>query len=192
VKTITLHLSFLTGNTHKFQEVKKYIESSGLDAVITQKNLPLTEIQSDSIEKVAIYKVQSAADLLNSNCFVEDAGFFIDYLKDFPGVFSSYVKDMIGNEGILKLMQDVEVRKASFRSVIALFLEGNVYTFHGRVDGSVSYKIRGMQGFGYDPIFIPNGSDKTFAEIPMELKNSMSHRIKALKAMCDFLLTKKD
>ncbi|MHA1109618.1 MAG: XTP/dITP diphosphatase [Promethearchaeota archaeon] len=190
MNTITLHLSFLTGNTHKFQEVKVFIESSGLDAVITQKNVPLIEIQTDSIEEVAVHKVESVGDSIQGNYFVEDAGFFIDKLKDFPGVFSSYIQEMIGNEGVLKLMKDVTERDASFRSVIALKLENTIHTFHGRVDGKVSDDIKGTQGFGYDPIFIPDGLDQTFAEISMENKNSMSHRIHALQQMCDFLLEK--
>ncbi len=187
---ITLNIFFLTGNTHKFQEVKSYIESSGVDAIISQKNIPLVEIQSDFIEDVAIHKVQSVVESIQGNYFVEDAGFFVDELKYFPGVFSSYIQEMIGNEGVLKLMNNVKERNASFRSVIALKIDDTIYVFHGRVDGTVSLEIRGKKGFGYDPIFIPEGLNKTFAEISMEEKNSMSHRIRALQSMCDFLLKK--
>lgn len=190
MNTITLNLFFLTGNTHKFQEVKAFIESSGVDAIISQKNVPLVEIQSDFIEDVAIHKAQCVIDSIQGNYFVEDAGFFVDELKEFPGVFSSYIQDMIGNEGVLKLMKEVTERDASFRSVIALKLNDTVYTFHGRVDGTISHEIKGSKGFGYDPIFIPDGLDQTFAEISMEKKNSMSHRIRALQQMCDFLLEK--
>jgi XTP/dITP diphosphohydrolase len=87
-------------------------------------------------------------------------------------------------------MDGISTRKASFRSVIALLLEGKVYTFYGRVDGTVSNEIRGTLGFGYDPIFIPKDSEKTFAEIPIEQKNSISHRIRALQKMCNFLMEK--
>ena len=187
---IPLTLFFLTGNSHKFEEVKKFIETSGLDSIISQMNVPLVEIQSDFIEEVATHKVQSVINSIEGNYFVEDAGFFVDELKEFPGVFSSYVQEMIGNEGILKLMNGVKERNASFRSVIALKLEEKIYTFHGRVNGTVSHKIMGKKGFGYDPIFIPDGLDKTFAEISMEEKNSRSHRINALRNMCDFLLKK--
>ena len=190
MSTITLNLSFLTGNTHKFQEVKLFIESSGLDALITRKNVPLIEIQTDSIEEVAVHKVESVVDSIQGNYFVEDAGFFVDKLKDFPGVFSSYIQEMIGNEGVLRLMKDVTERDASFRSVIALKLEDTIHTFHGRVDGIVADDIKGTQGFGYDPIFIPNGLNQTFAEISMVKKNSMSHRIRALQKMCNFLIEK--
>ena len=168
--------------------MKIFIESSGLDAFISQKNVPLIEIQSDFIEDVAIHKVQSVEESIQGNYFVEDAGFFVDNLNFFPGAFSSYVQEMIGNGGVLKLMEGIKERDASFRSVIALKLDDTIYTFHGRVDGTVSHEIRGKKGFGYDPIFIPDGLDKTFAEIPMEEKNSMSHRIKALQNMCNFLL----
>jgi XTP/dITP diphosphohydrolase len=188
VNLIPLNLFFLTGNTHKFEEVKNFIETSGLDAIITQMNVPLVEIQSNFIEDVAIHKVQSVINSIQSNYFVEDAGFFVDELNEFPGVFSSYIQDMIGNEGILKLMKGVKKRTASFQSIIALKLNEKIYTFHGRVDGTVSHEIRGKKGFGYDPIFIPKGSERTFAEISMEEKNSISHRIRALQCMCDFLL----
>ena len=134
--------------------------------------------------------MQSVVDSIQGNYFVEDAGFFVDELKEFPGVFSSYIQEMIGNEGVLKLMKNVTERDASFRSVIALKLNDTTYTFHGRVDGAVSHDIRGSKGFGYDPIFIPDGLDQTFAEISMKKKNSMSHRIRALQKMCDFLLEK--
>lgn len=184
---IPLNLFFLTGNAHKFEEVKKFIESSGVDAIISQKNVPLVEIQSDSIEEVAKYKVKSIVDTIHGNYFVEDSGFFIDHLKNFPGVFSSYIKEMIGNEGILKLMKGVSSRTASFRSVIALMLDDKMHIFRGEVKGTVSFEIRGTQGFGYDPIFIADGSTKTNAEISIEEKNSKSHRIRALQKMCDFL-----
>jgi XTP/dITP diphosphohydrolase len=190
VNTITLNLAFLTGNTHKFQEVKTFIKSSGLDANVIQRNVPLVEIQSDSIEDVAVHKVRSVVDSIEGNYFVEDSGFFVDHLNNFPGVFSSYVKKMIGNEGILKLMNGVTSRTASFRSVIALMLEGKVFTFRGEVQGTVSLEMRGTNGFGYDPIFIANGSKQTNGEISIEEKNSRSHRIRALQKMCDFLLQK--
>ncbi|TFG17501.1 MAG: hypothetical protein EU530_10515 [Promethearchaeota archaeon] len=86
---ITLNLSFLTGNTHKFEEVKNFIKCSGLDAIITQKNFPLVEIQSDSIVDVAIHKVRSLVDSIEGDYFVEDSGLFIAHLHNFPGVFSS-------------------------------------------------------------------------------------------------------
>ncbi len=190
MNSITLNLSFLTGNTHKYEEVKKFIKSSGLDTNITQKDVPLVEIQSDSIVDVAVYKVQSVVDSLEGNYFVEDSGLFVDHLHNFPGVFSSYVKEMIGNEGILKLMKGVTSRTASFRSVLALMLEGKVFTFHGEVQGTLSLEIRGTNGFGYDPIFIAEGTEKTNGEISIEEKNSRSHRIRALQKMCDFLIQK--
>ncbi len=183
---ITFHLFFITGNNHKFEEVHSYISDSGIDVEIKQLNTPLIEIQSNSIQEVAIEKVNSLSESISGDYFIEDAGFFVEHLHDFPGVFSSYVHTMIGNEGILKLMEGVDNRKAEFRSVIALNLDNKIFTFIGIVKGTVSYSIRGNQGFGYDPIFIPEGLDKTFAEISMHEKNSMSHRIHALEKLCNF------
>ncbi|MBN2157152.1 MAG: XTP/dITP diphosphatase [Candidatus Lokiarchaeota archaeon] len=187
---INTTLFFLTGNSHKFKEVESFIHSSGLEVTVLQKNLPLIEIQSYSLKDVAIHKIDSVSSELKENYFVEDSGFFIDHLKNFPGVFSSYVQEMIGNAGVLKLMEGIQNRLSWFRSIIALMYNGHIYTFMGEVEGIVSYAIRGAQGFGYDPIFIPKGFKKTFAEISMDHKNRLSHRIQALQKMVDFLSLK--
>jgi XTP/dITP diphosphohydrolase len=184
---ISLKLFFITGNEHKFKEVQSYILSAGIDVEIQRLNIPLIEIQSDSLENVAIEKVKSVSKSILGNYFIEDAGFFVEYLHEFPGVFSSYVQSMIGNEGILKLMRGNNNRSAEFRSVIALNFNGEIHTFLGVVKGTVSHSIRGNQGFGYDPIFIPDGLEETFAEISIQEKNSMSHRIRALEKLCNFL-----
>jgi len=185
-------LFFLTGNRHKFQEVRTFIQSTGLKSKLQQLSIPLEEIQSDSLEEVAIHKVRNAADKVSGDYFVEDAGFFVDFLNGFPGVFSSYVQKMIGNAGILQLMEGINNRKAHFRSVIALKLEGKIHTFIGEVTGTVSQKIKGTKGFGFDPIFIPDNYKNTFAQISMEEKNTLSHRIKALRQMCEFLLQREN
>jgi XTP/dITP diphosphohydrolase len=118
----------------------------------------------------------------------DDSGLFIDALKGFPGVYSSYVQKSIGNEGILRLMDGVENRAAYFRTVIGLFIpEKGISLFSGECRGSISSEIRGKQGFGYDPIFIPDGEDRTFAEMSLEEKNNISHRIRAIKGLVNFL-----
>ena len=97
---------------------------------------------------------------------------------------------MIGNAGILRLMEGVNNRKARFRSVIALKFKEKIHVFFGEVLGTVSHEIRGNQGFGYDPIFIPKGLEKSFAEISSIEKNKYSHRIRAMQNLCNFLREK--
>ncbi len=118
--------------------------------------------------------------------FIEDSGLFVEALRGFPGVYSAYVSKTIGYKGILRLMKGEENRKAYFKSVVCLKLKGEIKIFRGKVEGRIAEKARGRGGFGYDPIFIPEGSDKTFAEAP-EIKNRASHRKRALEGMKDFL-----
>lgn len=184
-------LYFITGNSHKFSEVSELFAQEKLDFELEQLDLNPIEIQADTLEEVARFKLNSVKSEVDGSCFIEDAGFFIDSpLKGFPGVYSSYVFKSIGNEGILRLINDFENSKAHFSSVIALYHKpsGKIHLFKGRVEGRISAKIRGTQGFGYDPIFIPDvRSDRTFAELSKLEKNKISHRGNALDDLCTFL-----
>jgi len=142
------------------------------------------EIQADSLEEV----VKDALNTINSidnGVFIEDAGLFIKALNGFPGVYSSYIENTIGNDGILKLMKDVNDRKAVFKSVIG-FKGSDIKIFEGEVKGEIALESRGTKGFGYDPIFIPEGHKKTFAE-DFELKSRISHRKRALEKLARFI-----
>jgi len=181
-------LYFVTGNKGKFVEVqKKFLE---INVEIIQRDLGYPEIQADSLEDVAMYGLNDVRKRFDEPFILEDAGLFIDVLNGFPGVYSSYVYHTVGCEGILRLMEKFEEnvdRKAVFRSVFAYNMPGEKpILFVGECPGIISKKIRGSHGFGYDPIFIPDGEKKTFAEMSVEEKNCFSHRGKSLDKLIDF------
>jgi len=184
-------LYFITGNNNKFNEVLSFFEKENLNYFLKQKKIKTIEIQADSIKDVALFKLNSIMEKINGSFFIEDAGFFVDIpLNGFPGVYSSYVLRTIGNEGILKLVNDFVQSRAHFSAVIALYFKpkDKILYFEGNVEGRISSKIRGKGGFGFDPIFIPDSiPDKTFAELSIEEKNRVSHRGIALKKLVDFL-----
>lgn len=171
---------FITANKHKYEEVKKIIPK------IKMLEMDYPEIQADTLEEVAKYAIEFLKEKVKKNFFIEDSGLFIEALKGFPGVFSSYVFKTIGNEGILKLMDGMKNRKARFISIIAYYDE-EIHTFKGECSGKISFEIRGNKGFGFDAIFIPNESKKTFGEMDIEEKNKYSHRGKAIKKFREYL-----
>ena len=183
-------LYFVTGNKSKFNEVLKIFQNQKVKFTLQQLDIETVEIQANTIKNVALFKLNSVKDKINSSFFIEDAGFFVDKpLKGFPGVFSSYVFKTIGNKGILRLIDDFEGSRAHFSAVIALYFKplDKILIFEGDVKGKVSDKIRGKGGFGFDPIFIPNLiPNKTFSELTMEEKNKISHRGLALKKLISF------
>ncbi len=182
---------FITGNNHKFKEITKLFQKEELDYDLKQKTAATIEIQAPSIKDVALFKLNSIKPNFTNSYFVEDAGFFIDVpLKGFPGVYSKFVLNTIGNKGILKLISDYWNTAARFEAVIALYFQplDKIFTFEGSVEGKVSKEIKGISGFGYDPIFIPNEfPNNTFGELTIEEKNSISHRAKAWEKMLMFL-----
>jgi len=184
-------LYFITENIHKYEEVSKIFLEEKLKFQLKHCPLKTIEIQANNNKEVALFKLKSVKDEVNASFFIEDAGFYVDEpLKGFPGVYSSYVFKTIGNEGILKLIDDFRSTKAHFSAIIALYYKPSdqIFFFEGKVDGKVSEKIRGNKGFGFDPIFIPDEvPDKTFGEMSTEEKNKISHRGLALKKLIDFL-----
>jgi XTP/dITP diphosphohydrolase len=185
------YLYFVTENVHKYDEVSKLFHKEYLNFQLKQCKLKTVEIQANSNRDVVIYKLNSVKDKISGSFFIEDAGFYVDEpLKGFPGVYSSYVFKTIGNEGILKLIDNFEETKAHFLAIIAFYFkpEDEIFLFEGVVNGKVSNKIRGAKGFGFDPIFIPyEMPDKTFGELTTEEKNHISHRGKALAQLISFL-----
>jgi XTP/dITP diphosphohydrolase len=185
---------FITGNHNKFSEIAKLFQEEKLNYRLKQIDLPTIEIQSNKLEEVAKFKLESVKDKLDNSFFIEDAGFFVDIpLKGFPGVWSKYVFNTIGNEGILRLIDDFTLTQAHFETVIALYYKptDEIHLFKGIVKGQVSKIIRGENGFGFDPIFIPDENPtKTFAELRTLEKNSISHRGKAWRFLLDFLKKK--
>ncbi|NJE05467.1 XTP/dITP diphosphatase [Thermococcus sp. M36] len=179
-----MRLAFITSNPGKVEEARKYFEPLGVE--VYQLRVEYPEIQADTLEEVAEYGVRWLSERVEGPFFLDDSGLFIDALNGFPGVYSAYVYKTLGVDGILKLMEGVENRSAHFRSVIA-YWDGEVHLFRGRVDGDIIHERRGSGGFGFDPIFVPRGFNRTFAEMTTEEKNTISHRGRALRAFAEWL-----
>ncbi|MCS7116591.1 MAG: XTP/dITP diphosphatase [Nitrososphaerota archaeon] len=176
----TKRVYFATSNIHKFREVKSILSQYGIDVVMVKGKL--LEVQSESLVKIATQSIYNALKVgTKTPLILEDSGLFIRSLNGFPGPYSSYVYRTIGLKGILKILEGVEDRYAEFKSVIAFadkFM--NIKSFVGVVKGEISQEERGIYGFGFDPIFIPYHSSKTFGEMLPQEKNKYSHRAKAL------------
>ena len=179
---------FITSNKGKaFEANKKF---SRLDINVVQKNLGYPEIQADNLEEVALFGAEDVQKRFNHPFFLEDSGLFIDSLKGFPGVYSAYVYHTIGCAGLLRLLEDLDEseRKAFFKSVIVYGEPGKKPLFFvGECKGIISKEALGNNGFGFDPIFIPQGEEKTFAQMEIEEKNNFSHRGKSLEKLKNFL-----
>lgn len=172
---------FATSNAEKFREIKSLALRHGVK--VRRLNFKAIEIQSENLEKIALTSLKNVLDNYHLPVFVEDSGLFISSLKGFPGPYSSYAYKTIGFNGILKLMVNIKNRKAHFLSVIAFGSpEVTPKVFRGKVEGVIVSKPRGKHGFGFDPVFKPKSSRKTFAEMSIEEKNRFSHRAKAFKA----------
>jgi XTP/dITP diphosphohydrolase len=176
---------FITSNKGKAMEAKNKLSSIGYK--IVQENLGYPEVQADSLEEVANFGSDYLEKKIDKPFILEDAGLFIDVLSGFPGVYSSYVFHTIGCEGILELLKNKKNRKATFKSVFCYKEPSEKpILFIGDCKGIISNEKRGKNGFGYDPIFIPKKSKKTFAEMNVTEKNKFSHRGKSLDKLIDF------
>lgn len=175
-------VTFASSNRNKFDEVKSIL---ALRVAVEFAQVELVEVQSDSLEEIAREKAKSAYSKVGRPVIVEDDGLHIDSLKGFPGQYSSFVFKTLGNAGILKLLEGLD-RQASFRSIIAFYDGNTLQTFEGTVQGAISpHAAQG--GWGYDPIFVPEGVGMTFAELAGS-KNEYSHRKKALDKFADWFL----
>jgi XTP/dITP diphosphohydrolase len=172
-------LYFITSNKGKVAEATEKLKS--LEYNVVQKDLGYPEIQADTLEEVAQYGVEHVSELFDKSFMLEDAGLCIEALNWFPGVYSKYVFFTIGLPGILRLLESEKKRDAVFRSVYAYSEPGKKpILVVGECQGTITRKPRGTNGFGYDPIFIPTGASKTFAEMSIDEKNQYSHRANAL------------
>lgn len=175
---------FVSSNKHKYQEAKKILEKFGIQAGFFKCNL--TEIQADSIKEIANQKAIDAFLKCKKPVIIEDDGLSINSLNGFPGPFSSYVFKTIGNNGILKLVKTK--RSAKFQSIIGFCdKKKKPVLFEANVRGKISKNLRG-KGWGYDPIFIPSGKSKTYAELSN--KNVLSHRYHGLRKFANWYLNK--
>jgi XTP/dITP diphosphohydrolase len=169
-------LYFLSSNVDKYEEIRMALERHDIRVRFSKRILQ--ELQSDSLDYIALQKCKIAFKLISKPVLVEDDGLFIHGLGGFPGPYSSYIFKTIGNTGILKLLSGSNERSAWFTSVLA-YTDGKITRrFVGEVIGTISLKANG-KGWGYDPIFVPSGQDKTFGILGEE-KTLISHRAHAL------------
>jgi len=175
-------ITFITGNKHKVEEAENIFQKFNIE--LEHIDLGYIEPQGN-LEDVAKAGAKYAAEKLNKPVIVEDAGLFIKALDWFPGTYSSYVQDTIGNRGILKLMDNIKNTKdryAEFRSVIG-YCAPNIEPkiFLGKVQGEIAFEEKGNFGFAFDPIFYVPLKDKTFGELSIDEKNQFSHRKNSLE-----------
>jgi XTP/dITP diphosphohydrolase len=178
---------FATNNINKFNEARRLLAEYKI--AVGMLRVKAHEIQSDNLEEIAKTSAQQAFEKCHLPIIVEDAGLFIEALNEFPGPYASFVYKTIGNEGLLKLMENVKNRQAKFQSVVA-YLSAELESplcFKGEVIGEITTEIRkGSSGFGFDPIFKPTNSQKTFSEMDITEKNKYSHRAKAIQKFADW------
>ncbi|WXG45514.1 MAG: RdgB/HAM1 family non-canonical purine NTP pyrophosphatase [Candidatus Atabeyarchaeum deiterrae] len=179
MQTSLIEINFASKNPHKIAEATGVLRNFGIK--VNPISSKVREIQASSLKDVAADSARTTADKIGRNVVVEDAGLFIDWLKGFPGPYSSYTHQTIGCKGILRLLKDISKRSALFRSAVS-YCEPNrePKVFIGEIRGKISISERSGIQFGFDPIFVPNGSTrKAFSEMSLEQKNSISHRSQA-------------
>lgn len=189
-------LIFASANPNKAKEIQAALPENF--SVITMKDAGFqNEIPEPylTLEENAQHKARTVAKALNANCFSEDTGLETDALDGAPGVRSARYAGEEANDkkNIEKLLHELgsnPLRNARFKTVIVLILDGEEYFFTGICEGKITTSVSGSGGFGYDPLFIPEGAERTFAEMTLEEKNSFSHRKKALSKMIAFLKEK--
>ena len=171
-------ITFITGNEHKVIEAENIFKDYGIE--LEHIDLGYEEPQG-TLEEVALSGAKYASRKLDKPVIVEDAGLFIKALNGFPGTYSHYVQDTIGNRGILKLLKGTDDRYAEFRSVIGYCAPNSEpKTFLGKVEGEIAVEEKGDLGFAFDPLFYVPSLDKTFGELTTEEKNQFSHRKNSL------------
>ena len=196
-----MQLIFATNNQHKLGEIAALLEGKyellGLQDLNISEEIPEDH---DTLEANASQKASYIYNMTGKDCFADDTGLEVNVLDGAPGVYSARYSrigqptfpEMEAAQGnIRKLLLKMEGkadRRARFRTVIALILQGKEYQFEGIVDGEITLSASGDKGFGYDPVFVPVGYDLTFAEMDLALKNQISHRARAVKQLADFLM----
>jgi len=175
---------FVSGNKNKFNEILPVMLKNNIQIQYFKQDL--IEIQSKRIEEIAKQKAKDAYNFIQKPVLVEDDGLFIEELKGFPGQYSSFIYETIGNDGILKLLKNIRDRKAVFKAVIAYFDNNIEKYFTGEINGKIVEKKLGF-GWGYDPIFVPEGFTVSFGQLHENGKKyQISHRFIATKKFCNW------
>jgi XTP/dITP diphosphohydrolase len=176
---------FITGNEGKVREARAILSPLGIEVV--QEKLEVPEIQDTDAEKVSRSKALEAFSKLKRPLFVEDVGLHIRSMGGYPGALVKHFREAIGIGGISACTDKSERSAEAVAAIAFCGSDGSVRTFSGAVRGSISEEPRGSYTFGFDPIFIPEGHEKTFGEMGMEEKNRISHRRKALEKFAEWL-----
>ncbi|MBF1632669.1 MAG: non-canonical purine NTP diphosphatase [Prevotella sp.] len=189
-----MKIVFATNNKHKLEEIKdilgKDFEIVSLAEIGCHEDIPETGL---TLEENARQKSTYIVEHYNHDCFADDTGLEVDALNGEPGVHSARYAEGTDHDSeanmrkLLSKMSNVKERTARFRTVISLIINGVEHQFEGRVEGHIATEKHGKEGFGYDPIFIPEGYDKSFAELGEEVKNQISHRARAVKKLAEYL-----
>ena len=191
-----MKIVFATNNQHKLSEIRQIlggrVEVLSLNDIGCNVDIPET---GSTLEENALQKAQYVYDHYHIDCFADDTGLEVDALNGAPGVYSArYAGDGHDSEAnMTKLLNELgenNNRSARVRTVIALIQQGEVHEFEGIVNGEIIRERRGGEGFGYDPIFQPDGYDQTFAELGLDIKNQISHRARATRKFAEYLLKK--
>lgn len=187
-------LVFATNNAHKLEEVAAIlgdqVELLSLNDIGCQADIPET---AETLEGNALLKSSYIYKNYHLDCFADDTGLEVETLNGAPGVYSARYAGGEGHDAqanMLKLLHELdgkENRKAQFCTAISLILDGKEYLFEGVIKGEIIKEKRGDSGFGYDPVFMPEGYDRTFAELGNDIKNQISHRALAVQKLCEFL-----
>ena len=188
-----MEIVFATNNLHKLEELQQIIGSEikilSLKDISCNEEIPETK---ETLEENAREKSLYVYEKYHYNCFSDDTGLEIEALNNEPGVFSArYAGEQRNSEDnmqkVLNKLNNIENRKARFRTIISLIINGKEFQFEGIVNGVIAEKKYGEKGFGYDPIFIPDQYSKSFAELSSDIKNTISHRARAVNKLVSFL-----
>ena len=180
-------INFITSNKNKVKEFRQILEPK---IKINHINIPYPELRSDDPEEIARMSAEMLANKLGKTVVVEDSGLFIEVLKGFPGTCSAYIHKRIGLEGIIKLMKGIKNRNCIYKSAVAYCKPGKkAISFLGEEKGKVAEKIKGHFGFGHDPTFIPEGSNKAYGEMK-NYKEAKKFRRRAVFKLREYLLNK--
>ncbi|MGC8994842.1 MAG: XTP/dITP diphosphatase [Pyrobaculum sp.] len=183
-----MKIRLATNNPHKLAEVSQILAPFGVE--VERLDAEKVEIQHDDVEVVARRAAEFLCGRYGDYVAVEDTGLYIEALGGFPGPYAEYVYRTIGLSGVLKLLEGVANRRALFKCAVAICIGNRVEVFTGEARGYIANEPRGRGGFGYDPIFIPEGMSQTFAELGEEVKNKISHRARAFSALGAWLTKK--
>lgn len=189
-----------TGNKNKVEEIKDILKDLNIE-VLSKTDVDLGSLDviedGDTLEENSIKKAKALAEKVDFMVMADDSGLFVDKLHGEPGVYSSRYageegNDSLNNKKLLEKLEGITIdnRRGKFLTVIALITEDKkIFTVEGECRGTIGFELKGEGGFGYDPLFIPDGYDKTFAELGHDIKNKISHRANALSNLRDTITT---